>query len=361
MKSFRLFILIISSIILISCTADQYFYRTPEEINDGIQTTTLAASGLDSSLIIKMNNDITNNKFVNIHSVLISYKNKLIYEEYYNGYKREDKHELRSAAKSFASALVGISIDKGNIKSVDQKLLNFFGFYPIVNNYDKRKDKITIRNLLTMTAGFECGNIMDNMKSCGAQMYNHHDPIKYILDLPMKHEPGKIFNYNDGTPTVLMAMVGIAANMPVGKFQKKYLYNPLGIKDDPQTLGISSRDMLKFGLLYLNKGVWNGEQILSLKWVEESTNISFKFDNPNNDGYGYFWWIRSFEVNGNKYKTFYAAGNGGQFIFIFPEIELVVVLTGGNYSDYGFRSSSEIRNQPYYIVNKYILPAVIDK
>lgn len=360
MRLSALFISILISTLIISCAPGNLIYKIPDIKNDGIKTGFAAETGLDSIKLIKMTEDISNNIFINIHSVLISRYNKLIYEEYFNGYKMEDKHELRSAAKSLGSALVGISIDKGFLKGTDQKLLNFFGYYPVINNYDKRKDKISIKHILTMTSGFECGKIMDNMNSCGAQMYNHLDPIKYILDLPMKNEPGEVFDYNDGTPTVLMAMVGISSNMQAGKFQDQYLYGPLGIKPDPQNLGITSRDMLKFGLLYMNKGKWNGQQIISKEWVEESTKISYKFDNPYNDGYGYFWWVRTFEVNGKKYQTYYAAGNGGQYIFIFPESELVIVFTGGNYNDYGFTNKREIVLQPYKIVNNYILPALIN-
>lgn len=353
-------IFIFFTTIFFSCSPASYVYKIPEQINDGIKPGSLQEAELDSLLIFKMTKNINNNEFINVHSVLISRYNKLVYEEYFNGYKREDTHELRSAAKSIGSALTGIAIDKGIFKSADIRLLDFFAYYPFIKNYDKRKDKITIKHMLTMTTGIECGNIMDNMNSCGAQMYNHPDPVKYILDLPMKNEPGEVFNYNDGVPTVLMAMIGIAANTPVGKFQEENLYEPLGIKQDPQTLGISSRDMMKFGLLYLNKGNWNGKQIISEKWVDESTIISYRFDNPYVDGYGYFWWIRTFDINGKKYETYYAAGNGGQYIFVFPEIKMVIVLTGGNYNDYGENNSREINIQPFNLVGKYILPAIIN-
>ena len=361
MKFYINIFFILSLIILISCSSANYVYKKPAQLNDGIKTGSLKEASLDSLTLTQMTNDINDNKYINIHSVLISRYNKLVYEEYFNGYTKDDKHELRSAAKSIGSALVGISIDKGFIKGVNQGLLNFFSFYPFVKNYDKRKDRITIKHMLTMTTGIECGRIMDNMNACGAQMYNHTDPIKYILDLPMKNEPGEVFDYNDGMPTVLMAMVGIASNMSAGKFQEKYLYSPLGIEDDPETLGITPRNMLKFGLLYLNNGRWNGKQIISKEWVEESTKISYKFDNPYNDGYGYFWWIRTFELNGKKYKTYYAAGNGGQYIFIFPEIEMVIVFTGGNYNDYGYRNPREILIQPFIITDNYILRALSDK
>lgn len=361
MKQFYQIFLPIYILIFTSCSSIRYTYIQPLNLNDGLQTGKLSDAGIDSQSIEQMTEDIKHNNFINVHSVLISRNNKLVYEEYFNGFNVNDKHELRSAAKSLGSALVGISIDKGYLEGVDQRLLNFFSFYPFIKNYDKRKDRITIKHMLTMTTGVECGRIMDNMNSCGAQMYNHTDPVKYILDLPMKNEPGEVFDYNDGMPTVLMAMVGIAANMSAGNFQKKYLYSPLGIVDDPVTLGITPRNMLKFGLLYLNKGSWNGQQIISEDWIEESTKISYKFENPYNDGYGYFWWIRTFDIINRKYRTFYAAGNGGQYIFVFPEIQMVIVFTGGNYNDYGNRNAFEINIQPYTIVAKYILPALIDK
>ncbi len=336
-----------------SCASLNFNYSIPERTNDGLEISSLSKESIDSTKLIQLTKDILENKYINIHSVLVSKDNKLVFEKYFNGFNKDRAHFLASAGKSIGSALVGIAIDKGFLKSSDQKLLDIFSVYSFIKNHNKQKENIKLKHLLTMTAGFDCGNIMDYQNHCGAKMQYQPDPIKYILDLPMQHKPGEIFNYNDGTPEVLAASVVYSSKMSYIDFQKKYLFGPLGIAYKQDSNGITSRDMLKFGLLYLNKGVWREERIISEEWIEESTKAHVQSTFSKYAQYGYMWWVTKFEQNEKIFDSFYAAGNGGQYIFIVPKIKMVVVFTGGNYNNL-----VETR-KVFEIMNNYIFPAII--
>ncbi len=348
----KFFLCLVFIVLLNSCATLNYNYQIPEKTNDGIETGTLASEKIDSTKLIQLSKDILENKYINMHSLLISKNSKLVFEKYFNGYNKNRTHFLASAGKSIASALVGIAIDNGFLKSSDQKLFDIFDFYPVIKNYNQKKERIKLKHLLTMTAGFDCGSIMDYQNHCGAKMRVKTDPIKYILDLPMQHEPGEIFNYNDGTPEVLAAALVHSAKMNYFDFQKKHLFDPLGIPHRPDSIGITSRDMLKLGLLYMNKGLWKGNRIVSEDWVNESTKPHVQSTFSKYAKYGYLWWVTKFEQKGKTYDSFYAAGNGGQYIFVIPKLEVVVVFTGGNYNNL-----TESR-RVFEMMNDYILPAI---
>lgn len=353
----KISILILISSLISSCSSFNYTYQIPSDINDGIIPSTIKDVDIDSLRLVDLVRAINHEEFINVHSVLISRKNKLVFEEYFNGNSLLTKHDLRSAAKSITSALVGIAIDKGMIKSVEDRVLELYNFYSFINNWDKRKDTLKVKDLLTMSAGFDCGNIMDGNSNC-AKAYEMNDPFKFILDLPMINEPGKKFSYHDGLTLLVSGIIGSRSKMSTNDFKEKYLYSKLGIVKDSVTSWISSRDMMKFGLLYLNKGVWNGERLISEEWIEKSTKTHIKNPNQYMDGYGYYWWVKTFEINNKKYDSYFAAGNGGQYIYIIPKEELVVVLTGGNYVGFNSTPSFKVRSQPYFILANYILPAL---
>lgn len=348
----KLFILSAFILILAGC-GTSYIYKQPENTGDGFKVGTLAEAGIDSSLIAEMTDAVTNGEYVNIHSVLIARGGKLVYEEYFNGEARDKPHFLASVGKSIASATIGIAIDKGYVKSVDERLLDLFE-YGALNNYDPRKDKMTIKHVLTMTTGLYCGKRINKKDYCGYQVRLQIDPVKYLLELPLEAEPGELFSYNDGTPIFANAAPVIRSGMSPKEFQERYLLNPLGIKYDYSVLGFTSRSMLKFGLLYLNKGMWNGKRIISEEWVEESTRAHLTNVNKYGVDYGYFWWSADFKARGKSYRVFYAAGNGGQMIYCISELNMVVVFTGGNINKF----EEELMLQPFRILSRYILPAV---
>jgi CubicO group peptidase (beta-lactamase class C family) len=193
--------------------------------------------------------------------------------------------------------------------------------------------------------------------------------IEYILSRPIKSQPGVEFTYNSGLSLLLGAIIEKRSYVKTKDFAQKHLFGPLGIsKYDwgywdaagkvPMTDGglyLLPRDMAKFGYLFANGGKWKGRQIISAKWIEEATKERIKLYPMMATGYGYQWWLYQFKMNNEIVESYVADGWGGQRIFVFPSLDMVVVFTAGNYST----PHSQVFNMMYYMVNKHILPAVV--
>ncbi|WP_332736177.1 serine hydrolase domain-containing protein [Flavihumibacter sp.] len=330
----------------------------PVNLNDGIQTATLAEVGFNIGLIEELNKQLDAGVYPNIHSVLIYKNDKLVFEKYYRGkdelwgddlgvieHRAGDLHDIRSISKSVVSACIGIAIDQGKIKSIDQKVFDFFKEYSV---YDTgMKKELSIKHLLMMTSGLEWNEDVpyDNPENSEIQMTESADPIEFVLSRPMALPAGKEWKYNGGTTQLLAAIIERVSGKKLDAFASEYLFKPLGIKkfewvkfpgtNNPAAasgLRLSSRDLLKFGILYRNKGKWNGKQILSGKWVEESFNTLIKFPGAGNNSYGYQFWLMNDTLQGKPVKIMAAVGNGDQRIFLDEVNDLVVVTTAGNYN-----------------------------
>ena len=377
----------ILSLLFVSCKDDpssQYTYRPPENINDGFDIGSLDEVNIDSVLIVKAVDSIYQGRYKEVHSMLIYKDDKLVFEEYFKGHKfrydttnhhgelvtwdRTKLHSIMSVTKSIVSACIGIAIDNGFIESVHQSIFDYLPEYQHLNK--DGKDKITIEHLLTMTSGLEWNEWdlpYSNPKNDVIMMYQAEDPVTYVLNRPLIDEFGKSFKYAGGCNILLGEILKNATKMNIDEFSGKYLFEPLGIDpyywsqykngvvDAAGSIKITPRDMAKIGVTFLNKGVWNGKQIISEKWVDKSA-ASFPGNNWLNNwddhwgmkGYSYSWWTHLFSRSGKRINMFYAAGWGGQYIMAIPELNTVVVFTGGNFVSY--RPSFEI-------LKKYILPA----
>ncbi len=335
----------------------KYVYQQPKKDLDGLVTGNLDQSGLDKALLNEMMQKIVNGTYPNVHSVLIIKDGKLVFEEYFYEYNKTKLHEIRSATKSFVSALTGIAIDKGFIKSKNETVLSYFPDYTFKNlTSDKRQ--ITIENLLTNQSGLDCD--VSNPKSVGNEttMNYSDDWIQFTLDLPMIDVPGGNGMYCSGNPITLGKIIERATKMPLPEFAKQTLFKDLGIKNfkwnfKPDASSaetfcqvyLNSRDMAKLGMLYLNKGVWNGKQVISKDWVQESLTKHSVVQGVN---YGYLWWLKYLNVDGARYDGKAAQGNGGQKIYIWEDQNMITVITGGNYNS---QSPSD------ELIQKYILPS----
>ena len=334
----------------------KYVYQQPKKDLDGLVTGPLDNTGLDKTLLNEMMQKIVDGTYQNVHSVLIIKDGKLVFEEYFYDNNKAKLHELRSATKSFVSALTGIAIDKGFIKDKSETVLSYFSDYTFKNLTDDKK-QITIENLLTNQSGLDCD--VSNPKSEGNEtIMNYSDDwIQYTLDLPMVDVPGGKGMYCSGNPITMGKIIERATKMPLPEFAKQTLFKDLGIKNfkwnfKPDASSaetfcqvyLSSRDMAKFGLLYLNKGLWNGKQVVSKDWVEQSLTKHSVVQGVN---YGYLWWIKYLNVDGVKYNGKAAQGNGGQKIYIWEDQNMITVITGGNYNS---QSPSD------ELIQKYILP-----
>lgn len=286
--------------------------------------------GLDSGVLDGVHS--TFDSFNLLSSVIV--KNGYIVDEYYkDGYDESSVFVLNSASKSVTSALVGIAIDKGFIESVDVHISEYFP--QILQNSDSRWAQITVRHLLNHTSG-----IATTDDSGWNNWRNSDNWIEYILDLSIVSEPGSEFSYSTGNTHLLTAVLEQATGMSEYAFGQRYLFGPVGMESvriDTDAQGVSDGgngiwmtpyDMARFGLLYMNNGVWQGEQIISRQWIEDSTSVQYDRNTGSAD-YGFQWWVRTF--GDNDYPAFFAQGHGGQYIFVVPQIELVVAFTS-NYT-----------------------------
>jgi len=379
---------VIFSLILTACTmfcgkketSPSYQYKVPEQINDGWQTAHMTEVNLDEKLLTKLVQNILNEEYKNIHSVLIVKDGKLVLEEYFTGkdygkmettFTRDDLHGVMSVTKSFASTLIGIAIDKGIIKDTDEELVSFFPEYKEL--LGEKGKKIKLRNVLSMTAGFD----WDETKYLYSDSRNPYwimlgpeksNIIKYILSRPIKNEPGVEFAYNGGLPILLGKIIEKRSHLKTVDFAQKYLFEPLGIekyewgyydlkREVPKTDGglyLRPRDMAKLGYLYANKGQWKNRQIISSEWIKEATKRHIKLYPLFLTGYGYQWWLYTYKINGEKKEIPVADGWGGQRIFIFPDQDMIVVFTAGNHS----LAHRKVFSMMYGMVKNYVLPAV---
>lgn len=324
-----------------SYSQSTYKYAQPIETEDGWKTNNLDSQNINPNLIYKLFSQMKDGKN-KMHSVLLVKNNQLIIEEYFNGYDANQPHDLRSVTKSIRSILTGIAIDKGFIKSIDDPISKYLGNLVPMKNLDEKKERITIKHLLTMSTGLNCNDWDKKSEGQEDRVYKKKDWLQYTLDLPMIHEPGTVSNYCSMGVVLLAEIISKSSGMTIDEFSEKYLFNPLGIDNidwnhtsekkvipSGKRLYMTPRDMAKIGQLILNKGKWNGNQIVSEKWIEESTTPKTTITGVD---YGYLWWNIPYVINGKVINSKTATGNGGQYILVLPELEMVAVFTGGAYN-----------------------------
>jgi CubicO group peptidase (beta-lactamase class C family) len=318
----------------------------------GWETSTPEEQGVNSAQLADMFNQIQDSGY-NIHSVAIVRHGKLVTEAYRTPNSANTLHQLMSCTKSFVSALVGIAIDQGAIQSIDQRVLDFFPDRTPAN-LDDAKSGMTLRDLLTMSGGFDWQGGMLEQPSLD-QLAFSPDWVQFMLDLPLSDAPGSRFVYDSGGSHLLSAIVQQATGQTAEEFARANLFAPLGItswqwESDPQGvstgyagLWLAPRDMAKLGYLYLHGGQWDGQQIVPAQWVADSTRQQIEAGGSwLSDGYGYQWWV-------DAQGYFMALGFGGQYIVVVPDRDMVVTFTSGLPAANFFA--------PEDLLNKYILPA----
>jgi CubicO group peptidase (beta-lactamase class C family) len=264
-----------------------------------------------------------------VTSLLIQQNGKLLSERYYNGMSEGRSTNIKSASKSIISLLAGIAVDKGFIKSVDKPIRPYFSEY-FEANPDSVKENITIKDLLTMRTGLETTSFHNYGRCVVSDNW-----IKFALDQPMEDRPGGDMMYSTGTSHLLSAIVTKATGMSTKAFAQQYLFDPMNISPggwdrDPQgfymggnNMALRPQDMLKIGQMVLNNGTYQGKRIVSEQWLQDSFR-TYTRSNFNPYDYGYMWWNKPV----GDYKVYFAWGFGGQYLFMIPELDAVVVLTG---------------------------------
>lgn len=309
---------------------------------------------------------VIKSEYSNINGIVIVRDGFIAYEKYFNGCGPDDAHHVASVTKSIMSALIGIAVDTGYIKNVDQKVLDFFPEY-VPDAADRQKQEITIRHLLTMTAPYPFADWQEPLDKLCMQP----DWVKYTLD--MLGQKGTIgdFKYSTAGAHLLSAIITRSTGKSAREFANERLFKPIGMKEIPDFemksfgfddlfgknvkgwvkdpnhnstggwgLTLSPRDMGRFGFLYMNRGIWDNHQVISETWIDESTTMT-----PNN--YGYLWWLR--EEDG--IFAYVALGDGGNVICCIPNKDLVIAI------------ASEFIMNPkdrWTLIKEYIFPAIMD-
>lgn len=328
--------------------------------DDNWTTVSLTDAGVRGAPIAELMVAIGRGDYKNIHSVLVVKDGKLILEEYFQGYNRDQPHQIRSATKSIGSVLVGIAIDQGYIPSVRQPIYQYFK--DRTSTWGNIAKAVTIKSLLTMTSGFDCDDHRGKSFECEKAMHRAGDWVDFALNLPIVHQPGEYWAYNSASLILLSEIILKTTGLPVPLFADEYLMEPLGItgfrwgfspKGRAWLAGSASmrpRDMARFGLMCLNRGLWKDQRIVSEAWLAESTR--FHVQSEYGIEYGYLWWRGRQTINDRPIEGFWAQGNGGQVIFVCPILDVVAVFTGGNFN-------SILEFQFMGMLINHILPAML--
>lgn len=321
----------------------------------------------NNKLLNELDNLIIENKYEKITSVVISQNNNIIFEKYYNGADKETLHNTRSATKSITSTLIGTLIKNGLLKSEKEKASKFFNVESF-QNPDKRKDNITIEDLLTMSSILECDDWNQSSRGNEERMYLIENWSQFYWNLPIKGFPawknkpqdskyGRSFSYCTAGTVVLGEIIeNITGSLE--NYADKYFFQKLDIKnykwqktptEIPMTgggLALNSKDLLKIGQLYLNNGKYREEQIISENWVKKSTSPKASMEIQDIE-YGYLFWLSKF----NNEDAFYMTGTGGNKVVVIPSLKMVAVLTSTN-----FNGGMQSHNNTKEILEKYIIP-----
>ncbi len=327
---------------------------TPASINDGWKSVDMASADFDAPRLCGSLERATNGEF-NLHGIVIERHGRLVAERYRNGpdkgvyslFSRETQfgptvaHDARSASKSVLSLLLGIAITQGKIASVAVPVADFYPEFPELATPGHKA--ITLQHLLTMTSGLEwseSGGIPNDETS----LFWKSSPYAYLFARTQVAPPGAKFNYNSGGTAVLADIVVRASRMPLRDFARSHLFEPLGIVDwewvgdvhgRPMVfngLRMRPRDMAKIGRMVADRGQWQGLQVVSAAWIDESmrSRAATEFDGLQ---YGYQWWLGSVDWHGKKVRWSAGFGNGAQRIFVVPELDMTVAITAGAYEN----------------------------
>jgi CubicO group peptidase (beta-lactamase class C family) len=352
--------------------------------DDGWKTASAESLGVDPGRLAALTATIRAWPELGVHAIVIERDGRLIYEEYFDGFDekwgeplgrvrmtRDSMHDLRSITKSVVSALAGVAVAAGDIKSLDQPVVEWFPEYPELNNAERRR--VTLDHLLSMTSGMDWNENVpyNDPRNDEIRMMRDQAPLRYALSRPFVAEPGSAHNYNGGLTQVMAAVIQRATRTSIKEYARTELFEPLGITEfewlgdvagmpsAASGLRLRARDAAKFGSLYLHRGQWNGRAILPADWIQLSTRrhvrLPARAGDPGESGYAYFWWYSCFPAAGGQVEVRTAIGNGQQRIFVLPGLNMVVTIYAGRYNDFTTGSTLGTR-----ILLEHVIPAVKD-
>jgi CubicO group peptidase (beta-lactamase class C family) len=344
----------------------------------GWPSTTPPEVGLDARVLASFDADISEGKYGYIDSMLVIRHGKVAYERFYGHdygsiyglesrtpgplvvndpsgpynyfnswwhpyYRKGTLHTMQSVTKSVVSVVIGIAVGRNEFPALDTPVLSFFDPGKVAN-VDDRKRRMTLRHLLTMSTGLEWDEDVPyaDPTNTFTIMARAPDWVQYTIDRPMARNPGEVFQYNSGVTLVLGHVFRLATGMDLEEYAVKHLFAPLGIDDyvwkrtpsglvDTQEgLYVAPRDLAKIAYLYLKRGQWEGQQVVTEEWVNASLAPSFSVVEDHSIEYGYKWWLYHYQDQGEDRVAYGGAGFGDQRPIVLPEYDLVLVFTGWN-------------------------------
>ena len=311
---------------------------------------------VDAFMLIRNGMVVANHRFTHDYAAIgadydtMNHQYNYDHPDWHPYLRDTDLHTLQSVTRSVTSVALGIAMDEGLLGGVDTPVMPFFEAYaPYVT--DARKESTTLEDFLTMRSGLdwdESGTSYDNADNSSVQLEASDDWIQFVLDRPMRTDPGTVFEYNGGVSVLLGKILREATGQRIDEWVKERLFEPIGITDfywkitpdgEVDTEGglyLSIGDLARIGYLFLRGGEWNGRKIVSRQWVEASTAPIVPDALPDADlSYGYHWWVYH---EGGTTRLFEGLGYGGQFLWVSPEYDIVAVFNGWNIHGGGNRS-----------------------
>lgn len=349
----------------------------PAELQDGWPVGTVADAGLDETAMGELTAALRDGSLPEAHAVLVEHDGRLVYETYLEGnderwgdplghvvFGPESLHDLRSVTKSVTSALLGIALGGNYEKALDAPIPAFFP--DLQGRFGAGLEQVTLRHVLTMTAGLEWNEMSvpyTERENDEIQLYYTKDPVAMVLARPLRDPPGQRWYYNGGLTQVLAGIIERRTGKPLDAYAEEALFAPLGITDyewlgsslwpdgtSPSAasgLRLKARDLAKIGSLFLNRGQWQGQQIVPAEWVALSTQRHVEdiaWSAGGIYGYGFMWYPGRVQGD-NGYPVVRAMGNGNQRIFILPDQKLAVTVFAGRYNRFSFPLGEEIRKR----------------
>jgi CubicO group peptidase (beta-lactamase class C family) len=348
----------------------------PSPGSDGWAVASPSEAGLDPKTLCDVVPRFVEWRQADVHGIVVVHHGALAFEHYFSGadaqygtaipnatFSADTLHDVRSVTKSVTSLCLGIALDHGWVKSLEAPVISFFPEWTDLRTAEK--DGITLRHLLTMSAGLDWNENVpytDPMNS-EIRMDRAPDPYRFAFEQPAMVSPGEVYNYSGGDTNLISAVLRQATGRSIEQLAKDELFDPLGItavhwyhfsNGDPiaaSGLRLRPRDMAKLGQLMLNHGQWGGRQVVSAAYVDAA--ITPQINGQGLFFYGYQFWLGRSFVNGREIDWAAAVGLGGQRIFIVPALDLVTVVTAGLYND-NLQGSV-----PLVVLNRYVLPAAL--
>ncbi|HEX6741068.1 MAG TPA: serine hydrolase, partial [Sphingomicrobium sp.] len=329
---------------------EPYHYSPPPALGDGWPTATLAAEAIDQPAMerlvqsfIDMNMDEADAP--EIHALLVARHGRLVLEEYFHGFSRDELHTLRSAGKSISGAVIGAALHAGAPLRLDSRVYRVMNGGSFAAGLEPRKRAMTLENLLTMSSGHYCDDT--DPKAPGNEDYigdqlQPPDVVGYFMSVPMATDPGANSVYCSMQPHLALAMLQEATQESPLRIFDRLVARPLHISNYSWPLDtngrpygggsveLRARDFMKFGQLMLNGGTWGSRRILDASYARA---VATPQHHLRNITYSYLWWVEDYPYKGRTVRGYSARGAGGQMTFVVPELDLVVTAMGGNYSN----------------------------